>query len=112
MAFSAIHLRTAAEGEISGAGSGRPNSLPAADGPDGRPLCLELLKALDRWRGYVFAAIVAIYLLGFNGQWLIEPDGGLYLNLARNLARGRGYTFGGVVHDTVYPGLPVALAGL
>jgi hypothetical protein len=107
MALPAIHSRTAAEGEIGGAGSGRPNSLPA-----GRPLCLELLKALDRWRGYVFAAIAAIYLLGFNGQWLIEPDGGLYLNLARNLARGRGYTFGGIHHNTVYPGLPLALAAL
>ncbi|MGD0141068.1 MAG: glycosyltransferase family 39 protein [Tepidisphaeraceae bacterium] len=106
MALPAIHsrsggeaYRTAAEGEIGAADSGRP-------------LCLKLLKALDRWRGYVFAAIAAIYLLGFNGQWLIEPDGGLYLNLARNLARGRGYTFGGIRHNTVYPGLPIALAGL
>jgi hypothetical protein len=65
MALPAIHsrsggeaYRTAAEGEIGAADSGRP-------------LCLKLLKALDRWRGYVFAAIAAIYLLGFNGQWLI-----------------------------------------
>src|SRR5208282_2126343 len=67
---------------------------------------------VDRWRGWVFLGIIAAYLLGFNGQWLVEPDGGLYLNLARNLARGRGYTYGGVRHETVYPGLPVALAGL
>ncbi|MGD0768207.1 MAG: hypothetical protein ABSB42_08440 [Tepidisphaeraceae bacterium] len=112
MAFPAIHLRTVAVGEISGAESNRANSLPTAGGPARRPLCLGLLNVLDRWRGYVLAAVVAVYLLGFNGQWLIEPDGGLYLNLARNLARGRGYTFGGIPHDTVYPGLPVALAGL
>jgi hypothetical protein len=71
-----------------------------------------MLNVFDRWRAFVFAAIAAVYLLGFNGQWLIQPDGGLYLNLARNLARGQGYTFGGVRHDTVYPGFPVALAGL
>lgn len=77
-----------------------------------RAICTILPTILDRWRFFIFLAIAAAYLLGFNGQWLIEPDGGLYLNLARNLASGRGYTYGGIRHETVYPGLPVALAGL
>jgi hypothetical protein len=67
---------------------------------------------VDRWRASIFGGILALYLLGFNGQWLIEPDGGLYLNLARNVALGRGYTYGGVRHETVYPGLPYFLAGI
>jgi hypothetical protein len=71
-----------------------------------------LLRYLDRWRKFIFVGIACLYLLGFNGQWLVEPDGGLYLNLARNLASGRGYTYGGERQQTVYPGLPVALAPL
>jgi hypothetical protein len=78
----------------------------------GRSLCPGLLEFLDRWRWFIFSGIVAADLLAFNGQWLVEPDGGLYLSLARNLALGRGYTYGGIRHDTVYPGFPVALAGL
>jgi hypothetical protein len=75
-------------------------------------LSTELLQYLDRCRKFIFGGIACLYLLGFNGQWVVEPDGGLYLNLARNLALGRGYTYGGVPHETVYPGLPVALAAL
>jgi hypothetical protein len=75
-------------------------------------ICQGLLELLDRRRWFIFAGLAAAYLLAFNGQWLVEPDGGLYLNLARNLALGRGYTYGGIRHDTVYPGFPLALAGL
>lgn len=71
-----------------------------------------LLEYIDRYRWAVFALIAVAYLAGFNGQWQIEPDGGLYLTLGRNLALGRGYTFGGVPHTMVYPGLPYALAAL
>jgi hypothetical protein len=78
----------------------------------GQPICQGLLEFLDRRRWLIFAGIAIAYLLAFNGQWLIEPDGGLYLNLARNLALGRGYTYGGIRHDTVYPGFPLALAAL
>src|SRR5580658_4429032 len=96
-------------------GWAKPNILEVDLEPHrgiGQPICQELLEFLDRWRWLFFAGIVAAYLLAFNGQWLVEPDGGLYLNLARNLALGRGYTYGGIRHDTVYPGFPVALAGL
>src|ERR1700722_19752918 len=71
-----------------------------------------LLARLEQSRLFIFVGIAALYLLGFNSQWLIEPDGGLYLNLARNLALGRGYTYGGARQETVYPGLPFALAAL
>jgi len=67
---------------------------------------------VDRRRRWVFAAIAAVYLLGFNGQWQIEPDSALYLILARSLALGRGYTYEGTRQETAYPGLPVALAGI
>jgi hypothetical protein len=78
----------------------------------GQPICRRLLEFLDRRRWSIFYGMAAAYLLGFNGQWRVEPDGGLYLNLARNLALGRGYTYGGLRHDTVYPGFPLVLSGL
>jgi hypothetical protein len=86
--------------------------LPETSTASTSRLSTVLLQYLDRWRKPIFGSIFCLYLLGFNGQWLVEPDGGLYLNLARNLALGRGYTYGGVRHETVYPGLPVALAAL
>ncbi len=77
-----------------------------------RPFCQILLDLIDRRRKAIFVIIAVIYLLGFNGQWRMGPDSGLYLNLARSLATGQGYTLHGLRHETVYPGLPLALAGL
>jgi hypothetical protein len=70
------------------------------------------LALLDRHRVILFTVFGAVYLLGFNGQWLMGPDSGLYLTLGRNLAWGRGYTYQGMPHELVYPGLPLVLAGL
>jgi hypothetical protein len=88
---------------------GAPNEWAS---PESVRLSDILLQYIDGRRWTVFAIIAAAYLLGFNGQWQIEPDGGLYLTLGRNLALGHGYTFRGVPHSMVYPGLPYALAGL
>ncbi len=60
----------------------------------------------------LFISILVAYLLGFNGQWRMQPDSGLYLILGRSLATGNGYTYHGIRHETVYPGLPLALAAL
>jgi hypothetical protein len=73
-------------------------------------LCDALLPWIDRWRWVFFAALVAIYLAGFNGQWRMQPDAALCLSLGRNLAEGRGYTYLGEPHHLVYPGWPTLLA--
>ncbi len=66
---------------------------------------------IDRWRFVLFGLLAAATLAGLNGQWRIDPDSALYLTLARNMARGQGYTYHGVLHRLVYPGFP-ALASL
>jgi hypothetical protein len=73
-------------------------------------LCDALLPWVDRWRWLFFAALVAIYLAGFNGQWRMQPDAALYLSLGRNLAEGRGYTYLGEPHHLAYAGWPTLLA--
>jgi hypothetical protein len=70
-----------------------------------------LLLLADQYRWWIFAGIAALYLLGFNGQWQIEPDSALYLCIARNLAEGRGYLYHGQVAHLAYPGLPWLEAG-
>lgn len=67
---------------------------------------------LDRYRWVFFGLLAGLYIAGFNGKWLAEPDSALYLTLGRNLSLGRGYTYHGVPHELAYPGLPVALAGV
>lgn len=86
-----------------------PTIAPAQTGA---LFCQIILDLADRLRKPLFIAIVAAYLLGFNGQWRMGPDSGLYLNLSRSLATGNGYTYHGIRHETVYPGLPLALAAL
>ncbi len=112
MAFSAIHSKSLEANGSTGAATYLLDSAPRLPRWSQQPICQALPKLLDRYRWQMFFGVALCYLLGFNGQWLIEPDGGLYLNLARNLAVGRGYTYGGIRHETVYPGLPLILAGL
>ena len=45
-------------------------------------------------------------LAGYNGQWRINSDSALYVELGRNLAEGLGYTYHGQPHTWVEPGLP------
>ena len=63
-----------------------------------------LLAWIDQHRRQLFLCLAALYLLGFNGQWQIEPDSALYLTLARNLARGLGYTYHGAPQNLAFPG--------
>jgi hypothetical protein len=70
-----------------------------------------LLSICDRWGNVCLIALAALYAATFNGQWRIEPDSALYLSLARNLARGRGYVYHGMPQTLAYPGLPVLVAG-
>jgi hypothetical protein len=66
----------------------------------------------DRHRKPLLIILFLFLLCGFNGQWHLGPDSGLYLSLGQNLANGRGYTYHGLPHGMVYPGLPYALATL
>jgi Dolichyl-phosphate-mannose-protein mannosyltransferase len=112
MAISEIHQEGSGQDIMAGAKSDVLEIDLQPQRSRGRPLTLELLDLVDRRRWSIFCGIALAYLLAFNGQWLVEPDGGLYLNLARNLALGRGYTYAGIHHETVYPGFPLMLAGL
>jgi hypothetical protein len=71
-----------------------------------------VLAFVDAHRRVLLFGVLALYLLGFNGQWRLEPDSALYLTIGRNLAEYRGYTYHGVSHHLAYPGLPWLLAGL
>lgn len=70
-----------------------------------------LLLLADRHRRWIFGFVAVIYLIGFNGQWHIEPDSALYLTIARNLAEGHGYSYHGQTPMHAYPGWPWLLAG-
>jgi hypothetical protein len=70
-----------------------------------------LLLLADQYRWWIFAAIAVVYLLGFNGQWHVEPDSALYLSIARNIAEGHGYVYHGQIAHLAYPGLPWLEAG-
>lgn len=76
-----------------------------------QPLAWPLLHRRKTWLAVVLA-IVAMYVLGISPHWWIGKDAGLYLNLARNLAEGRGYTLAGVPNVNVPPGFPFLLAGM
>jgi len=65
-----------------------------------------------RWVVGICAAVVAVYLAALSSHWWVGKDGAMYLCLARNLARGRGYTLAGEAHTLAAPGYPAMLAGL
>lgn len=68
-----------------------------------------------RWRACVWTCVglvLAVYAAGVTAEWYVGHDSGLYLSLARNLARGQGYTIAGAPSAYVPPAFPVMLAGL
>jgi hypothetical protein len=88
-----------------------PATVPALPRPPASSTYVDsILAAADRHRHFLFITIALLYLMGFNGQWQPEPDSALYLTLARNIARGHGYTYHGLDHNLVYPGLPYAMS--
>jgi hypothetical protein len=58
------------------------------------------------------AALVLIYGLLQNPYWVPSGDSEVYISIARNLARGDGYTFNGQPVAMVPPGWPVLMAGV
>ena len=88
------------------------NAFPSAThGPHGLTLPERVLAWTDTHRRKLLIGVLTLYLLGFNGQWRLEPDSALYLTIGRNLAEGRGYTYHGASHHLAYPGLPWLFAG-
>lgn len=71
-----------------------------------------LLTQADKHRRKLLAAVLATYLVAFNGQWRLDADSALYLTIGRNLAEGRGFTYHGQHHTLAYPGMPWLFAGL
>jgi hypothetical protein len=71
-----------------------------------------LLVWTDRFRWFVPVLILLVYLAGFTGVWRPEPDAALYLNLGRNLAEGKGYTYHDQPHRLAYPGWPWVLSAV
>ena len=58
------------------------------------------------------ATILLVYAGGVSAEWFIGHDSGLYLCLARNLARGLGYTLNGQPSAFVPPACPFLLSWL
>src|SRR6478672_2948307 len=79
---------------------------PAIAAPGAQALPDRILAFVDAHRRSLLIGVLTLYLLGFNGQWRLEPDSALYLTIGRNLAEGRGYTYHGDHHHLAYPGLP------
>lgn len=71
-----------------------------------------ILAQADAYRRKLFVAVLAVYLIAFNGQWRLDSDSALYLTIGRNLAEGRGFTYHGQPHTLAYPGMPWLFAGL
>jgi hypothetical protein len=86
--------------------------------PDARPAVLDppapkpLTDAIFRRRKVLYAVVIVLFLLAFNGQWKVGRDSALFRGLARSLAAGQGYQFTAFASSTVYPGYPLILAGL
>jgi hypothetical protein len=64
------------------------------------------------WLAIGLLPVLAAYALLFNPQWVPGGDSEVYLSIARNLLKGRGYLYNGEPVAMIPPGWPVALAGL
>ncbi|QOV87356.1 ArnT family glycosyltransferase [Humisphaera borealis] len=71
-----------------------------------------VLSMADRYRYWLLALTLVLYIAGFNAQWRLEPDSALYLSIGRNLVEGQGYTFHGKDHRLAYPGVPMLFAAI
>lgn len=70
-----------------------------------------LLRILHQYRAGIWLWVVGIYLLGFNGDWLITPDSTQAAWTGRRLAEGGGYDWPWPEPVPYQPGLPLLFAG-
>ncbi|HEX7010663.1 MAG TPA: glycosyltransferase family 39 protein [Phycisphaeraceae bacterium] len=71
----------------------------------GAPPLASWLRWCDRYRWGLLAAVLLLYLLGFNGQWRIGPDSAEHVVVAQHLAAGQGYTHPTGHQRFINPGL-------
>ena len=94
--------------------------MPISQSPTDKsePLDVTILnRALDPfWRPVIgvvgLLVIVGVLLANVTSYWLPSPDSGLYLDLGRSLAAGKGYQVDGIPHTLGFPGLPLILAAV
>ena len=68
------------------------------------------LRQVDRVRGGLFAGVVVLYLVAFNGQLRVTDDSAWYVTVGTNLAEGRGYTYHGEGDTVSFPTVPLMVA--
>lgn len=68
------------------------------------------MRGVDRHRWWLFAAILALYLVAFNGQLRVTDDNAWYTTTGINLAEDRGYTYHGQPDTVSFPGVPLMVA--
>ena len=69
-------------------------------------------RRLGLLRWLLPALVAGVYVASYSPHWWIGKDGALFLNLARSLASGEGYTLAGDTQSQVPPGFPVLLAAM
>lgn len=96
--------------------TGSPNDIPSPptelDAPNEGWRDNAVLRWYVRLRWPIFAFVVVVIVMCFNGRWRIGRDSALYRGVAQNLVTGQGYTFRGERERHVYPGFPLILAGI
>jgi len=70
-----------------------------------------LLRILHQYRAGIWLWVVGVYLLGFNGDWLMTPDSALAAWTGRSLVEGGGYAWPWPEPVPYQPGLPLLFAG-
>jgi hypothetical protein len=85
-------------------------SLVAADGPREPTTATGSRWWNRRSKAIIVGAMLLLYVVHLSPTWKVSSDSALYLVLARNLAAGDGYTFGGQPHGMVPPGFPFVIS--
>jgi len=60
----------------------------------------------------ILFAVAVLYACTWSARWEVKGDSAQYLLLSESLARGEGYSVGGLPHTYFPPGFPALLAGL
>jgi hypothetical protein len=91
-----------------------PSGNRAGSGPEAAPSSSG--QGLERRARHVMVLVLVfgiLYRLCHNGQWLPESsDDSLYLTIARNLAQGHGFVWGGIPVIRIPPGFPLFLSAV
>lgn len=75
-----------------------------------RPPKLTGVTRVARYRWWILAGLVVLYIAGFNGRWRLSPDSVMYANIARSIAEGQGFQHPMGVASRANPGLPYLIS--